>query len=144
MKGVIEELGQTVAVYVVLVIVIMIAFISIILTATSFIEGSLPYSVEITDSNNRPYMMAEVLTHYNIGGKSLAEQCTRAVITNSAANDIETPLKDFMDKYGIDYELVLYGEEELFIIGERKRGFTDASIPFLYKDTIGYLTVSAK
>jgi len=149
MKGFVEEITWTVIIWIFFVILIIIAFLHFIMVSIfdPWTPGTIVYSIEIADISNKPYFLAEVLTHHKIEDRKLIEHCTRSVIVNSlewrSGTNIEDPLKEFLGKYG-EYKVVLHGRDELLSIGERESKFTDASIPLLYKGLAGYLTVSVK
>jgi hypothetical protein len=147
MKGFIEEITWTVIIWIFLVVIVIIALIHFIIINLGG-PGSIKYSVEFADLSNKPYLVAEVLTHYKIEDRQLIEHCIESVVVNSLeradSQNIGDYLKDFMDKYGIKYEITLHNGDELLRIGEEERGSTEAAIPLLYKGIIGYLTVNVK
>lgn len=147
MKGFMEEITWTVLIWIFLAVFIIISLIQFVFLSLPWGQGSISYSVEFSDMSNKPYLVAEVLTHYRIPeieNRKLIELCTEAAIINRLDYSIGDPVKDFMDKYGISYSIVLDNGNELLSIGESGKDFTEAAIPLLYKGTIGYLKVSTK
>ena len=147
MKGFVEEITWTVIVWVVLAVIIIIALIHFVIVKLPWGPGSIEYSLEFADISNKPYMVAEVLTHYKIPefeDRKLIELCTEAVVINRRDYDIEDPLKDFMDKYGFSYKVTLDNGNELLSIGKKEKYSAEAAIPLLYRGVIGYLTVNVK
>lgn len=149
MKGFIEEITWTAIVWIFLVVIIIIALIHLIIINLPWGPSSIKYSVEFADISNKPYLVAEVLTHYKIEDRKLIEHCIEVVVVNSLeradSQNIGDYLKDFMDKYELKYEITLqHGENVLLIIGEKERGSTEAAIPLLYKGVISYLKVNIK
>jgi len=148
MKGFIEEITWTAIIWIVLVIIIIIALIYFLITNLPWGPKSIEYSIEFADISNKPYLVAEVLTHYKIEDRQLMEHCIESSVVGSLeradSQDIGDYLKEFMNKYEFKYEIILHNEDELLRIGEKERDSTEAVIPLLYKGIIGYITVNIK
>ena len=148
MNGIIEEITWTAVLWIILVVILFIALIHFVIISIPWGPGSIEYSVEFADISNKPYLVAEVLTHYKVEDRKLIEHCIESIVVNSLeradSQNIGDYLKDFMDKYGVKYEITLHNGDGLLRIGEKERGSTEAAIPLLYKGIIGYLTVNVK
>ena len=109
--------------------------------------GSTYYQVRFAESNIKPYLISEVLTHYQVGDKQLIERSIESIAVDELDNEINFTIRNLTEvSYEIDsknYYVTLEDSENLFVIKKQeKKDFFKAVIPILYRDEIGYMTVA--
>lgn len=125
----------------------------VIYTKLPFGPGSVRYQVNLADTTLGSSLVADVITQHKVGDRKLMQRAVETVVVDELDPEINESLQVLMlsmDKvlggvYPTDYKCNLNlssGQTTYLNLGEKEKGYIDTSIPLLYRDKVGYLTVS--
>ncbi len=121
MKGIFTDIGFTVAVLITAVIVILAMLVLFVIFEFKG-KDPMSYSLGFVDLSNKPYLLSGSLLHLKIDDRQFIEHAIEASVVGSLANSrsvgVKQLLKDFMNKYILDYYnvKVSYNNNEIFSI----------------------------
>lgn len=111
MKGGVDSMMQAVMLAVICIVIIFISLgLVLLLGVRSVFGGSsqILQEFELVGASIKPYSVAETLAAYRPNDRSFLENAIEASATGSlqrSASQIQAPLKNFLDFFGLDYQV---------------------------------------
>lgn len=127
MKGDVSSITQAVILAVIMAVIIVVSLVLVIMMFfKSYIplsgSGQITHEFELIGIFNKPYSLAEALSSYKPNDRSFIENALESAIAGSLpqaqAQNIHTPVKDFLEFFGLrSYEVkISKGELDLLTV----------------------------